>query len=156
MKIKAVTANNRKHRFEVDLGRRGVLGFPYTRCNPGPTPADRVVDVHVDDELGREGFTYLLASGVEGSVMVDFVLDHNADPAYVATMELHRLTLEAKDRFERSGRTARDAAAALGTSPTQLYRLLDPTNYAKSAHQLLALLALVGCEVTVVEAKASA
>ena len=37
--------------------------------------------------------------------------------------------------------------------PPQLYRLLDPTNYSKSARQLLAVLALGGASVTVADAR---
>ena len=38
----------------------------------------------------------------------------------------------------------------IGTSATQLYRLLDPTNYRKSLRQLFELLNLLGCDVDVV------
>jgi hypothetical protein len=44
----------------------------------------------------------------------------------------------------------RELARRLRTSPSQLYRLLDPTNSAKSVGQMLALLHLVGREVDVV------
>ena len=80
------------------------------------------------------------------------VLDVNADPDYLARLELYRLTLEAKARLDASGLSIRDAAERLGTSPPQLYRLLDPTNYSKSARQLLALLALGGASVHVTDA----
>lgn len=154
MKIQKVTADNRRRRFDVKL-RRGALPFPYARCDPEPTPDDRLVDVYVDSELGREGFTYRLASGAEGSVHVDSVLDVNADPDYLARIELYRLTLEAKTRLAASGLSVRQAAGRLGTSPPQLYRLLDPTNYSKSARQLLAVLALGGASVEVADAKST-
>ena len=67
----------------------------------------------------------------------------------MADLTLYRLTTEARERFESSGLSAREVARWLGTSPTQLYRLLDPTNYAKSLKQLLALLYLLGAEVEV-------
>lgn len=143
MKIQKVEPDNRRRRFEVAT-RRGVLAFPCGRCEPAPSPRDRLVEVFVDPELGREAFTYRLESGAEGSVHVDSVLDVNADLDYLARLELYRLTLEAKQRLEASGLSVRDAAARIGTSPPQLYRLLDPTNYSKSARQLLALLALGG------------
>ena len=151
MKIKKVEPDNRRRRFEV-VTRRGVLPFPYGRCDPAPSPDDRLVEVFVDPELGREAFTYRLESGAEGSVHVDSVLDVNADPDYLARLELYRLTLEAKARLEASGLSMRDAAERLGTSPPQLYRLLDPTNYTKSARQILAVLALGGGSVTVTDA----
>jgi len=148
MKITEVVANNRKHVFEVHT-RRQAFVFPYARVSPTPSPEDRIVEVYVDPELGREGFTYLLESGAEGSVHVDAVLEYNEDPSYMAELTLYRLTLEAKDRFESSGLSAREVARLLDTSPTQLYRLLDPTNYAKSLKQLLSLLYLLGAEVEV-------
>lgn len=143
MKIQQVTADNRRRRFTVTT-RRGALPFPYARCDPAPSPADPLAEVYVDPELGREGFTYRLRSGVEGAVHIDNVLDHNADPAYLAELELYRLTLLARDRLDASGLTRREAAAALHTSVPQLYRLLDPTNKTKSARALLTLLYLTG------------
>jgi hypothetical protein len=152
VKIQKVTADNRRRCFHVKL-HRGELPFPYARCDPAPSTRDRLVDVYVDPELGREAFTYHLASGDEGSVHVDAVLDVNADPDYLARIELYQLTLEAKKRLATTGLSVRQAADRLGTSPPQLYRLLDPTNYSKSARQLLAVLALGGASVTVADTR---
>lgn len=148
MKIQTVTANNRRHLFEVRT-RRQTLVFPYAKTDPAPSSDDRVSEAFVDPELGREGFTYRLASGVEGSVHIDSVLEYNEDPAYMADLALYRLSQQARARFEASGLSAREVARSLGTSPTQLYRLLDPTNYTKSLRQLMALLYLLGCDVDV-------
>lgn len=150
MKIQKVEPDNRRRRFQVTT-RRAVLSFPYGRCDPAPSPDDRLVEVYVDPELGREGFTYRLGSGAEGSVHIDSVLDVNADPDHLARLELYQLTLEAKSRLEASGLSIRDAAERLSTSPPQLYRLLDPTNCTKSARQLLAVLALGGASVQVTD-----
>lgn len=150
MKIKKIEADNRRRRFDVTTAR-GTLPFPFARCDPAPSPDDRLAEVFVDPELGREAFTYRLESGAEGSVHLDAVLDINADPDHLARLELYRLTLEAKERLDASGLSIRDAAERLGTSPPQLYRLLDPTNYTKSARQLLALLALGGASVHVTD-----
>ncbi len=148
MKIQSVVANNRRRAFEVHT-RRETFAFPYSEAAPAPSSSDRIAEVYVDPELGREGFTYRLASGVEGSVHLDSVLEYNTDPSYMAELTLYRLTLEAEKRFESSGLSAREVARLLGTSPTQLYRLLDPTNYGKSLKQLVALLYLLGAEVEV-------
>jgi hypothetical protein len=148
MKILSVTPNNRKHVFEVQT-RRQILVFPYAKSDPAPTPSDRVAEVFVDPELDREGFTYRLDSGEEGSIHIDAVLEYNEDPSYMAELTLYRLTQEAKSRFETSGLSAREVSRWLGTSPTQLYRLLDPTNYSKSVRQLISLLYVLGCEVDV-------
>lgn len=146
MKIKRVTANNRRRLFEIETKDR-ALPFPYAKAQPEPTTDDPIVELFVDPELAREAFTYVLASGAEGSVHIDWVLDHNEDPAYLADLLVHRLTVEAVKRFETSPLSAREIARLLHTSPTQLYRLIDTTNYTKSAKQLFTLLHALGCEV---------
>jgi hypothetical protein len=148
MKVLGVVANNRKHVFEVRT-RRQTLVFPYSNADPVPSATDRVAEVFVDPELGNEGFTYRLGSGAEGSIPIDAVLGYNEDPSYMAELTLYRLTQEARKRYESSGLSAREVSRLLGTSPTQLYRLLDPTNYSKSLRQLISLLYLLGCEVDV-------
>jgi hypothetical protein len=44
----------------------------------------------------------------------------------------------------------REIIRRLGTSPAQLYRLLDQTNYRKSVDQLLRLLQVLDCDVDLV------
>ena len=143
MKILRVTVNNRRHLFEVRT-RRGNFVFPYAKADPAPAVGDPPAEVFVDPELGREAFTFRLASGAEGTVHIDAVLEYNEDPSYMADLALYRLTQEARTRFESSGLSTREVARSLGTSPTQLYRLLDPTNSTKSLRQLMALLYLLG------------
>lgn len=139
MKITSLEANSRKRLFEVRT-RNDDWTFPFTSADPPPSPADPVVQVFPDPELGHEGFTYVLQSGAEGTVHLDSVLEYNEAPGHMAELALYRLSTQARKRFKASPLSAREIARLLGTSPTQLYRLLDPTNYAKSAHQLLALL----------------
>ncbi len=80
MKILSVVANNRKRAFEVRLRSRSLL-LPYAKVDPRPSAGDRITEVFVDPELGREAFTYRLDSGIEGSVHVDAVLEYNEDPS---------------------------------------------------------------------------
>jgi hypothetical protein len=148
VKILDVVANNRKHTFEVRT-RSQSLVFPYAKADPSPSTADRLAEVYVDPELGREGFTFRLASGAEGSVHIDDVLEYNEDPAYMAELTMYRLSQAARAKFEASDLSAREVARWLGTSPAQLYRLLDPANYSKSLRQLFSLLYLLGCEVDI-------
>lgn len=148
MKIARVRANNRKRQFEAET-RRGKLVFPFSHADPSPSSKDPVKEVFVDPELGREAFTYSLASGAEGTVHIDSVLEYNQDPKYMAELALYQLTTEARKKFEASPLSAREVARRLGTSPTQLYRLLDPTNYSKSMRQLLSLLYVLGYDVAV-------
>ena len=146
MKVLGISANNRRRQFEVHT-RRQDFTFPFAKAEPAPTPADRLVEVFVDREVGNEGFTYRLESGAEGTVHVDEVLAYNEDPSYMADVALYRLTVEARKQYDGSELSAREIARALGMSPAQLYRLLDPTNYSKSVRQLMALLYVLGCEV---------
>jgi len=149
VKIASVTANNRKRAFEVKT-RRGQWPFPYSKAEPPPTPSDPLVELYIDPELGREGFTYLLASGAEGSVLMDHVLDYNEEPGYMRDLLLYNLTVEALGRLEASPLSKREIIRRLGTSPAQFYRLIDPTNYRKSVDKLLSLLQVLDCEVEVI------
>jgi hypothetical protein len=148
VKIVKVELNNRRRRFEVRTRTHDFV-FPYALSDPRPTSDDSIAEVYVDRELGREAFTYRLASGAEGSVHIDSVLEYNRDPAYLADLTLYELSLQARERFDASGLSAREVSTRLRTSPTQLYRLLDPTNYGKSLRQLFALLSLLGYDVDV-------
>lgn len=149
MKIRSVNLNNRKRAFEVITWRQQLL-FPYAKADPKPTTSDPVVQVEVDEELGREGFTYSLASGREGSVHVEQVLEYNQDPRYMRDMLLYKLTLEAQKRVETSSLSKREIIRRLGTSPAQFYRLLDPTNHRKSVDRVLFLLHVLDCDVDLV------
>ncbi len=78
---------------------------------------------------------------------VEQVLDYNRDPAYLRHQLLYRLTLEADRALQSGGISKREIARRLDTSPAQLYRLLDTTNYRKSVDQLLRLLQVLDREV---------
>jgi hypothetical protein len=149
MKILEVAADNRRKAFVVET-RKGTYEFPYAKLQVSPSPTDRLAEVSVDDELGREAFTYTLESGREGTVHLDQVLDYNRDAGYLADLLLYKLTLEAEKRFQGSGIGVRQLARRLETSPSQVYRLLDPTHYKKSVRQMLALLQALDCEVELV------
>ena len=152
MKIQRVEVDARRRRFEVTT-RRGTLPFPFGRCEPVPSRGDRLVEVFVDPELGREAFTYRLESGAATSIHLDAVLDLNADPDHLARLSLYRLTVEAKQRLDALKISVPDAAERLGTSQPQLDPVLDPTNYTKSARQLLGVLALCGASVRVTDVR---
>src|SRR3546814_21020584 len=102
MKIQKVEPDNRRRRFEVTT-RRGVLAFPYARCEPAPSPDDRLVEVFVDAELGREAVTYRLESGAAGRIQVDPVLDVHARTDYHAPLQRYTHTLEDKAHPDAPG-----------------------------------------------------
>ena len=146
MKIRRVVPNNRKKAFEVSVGRR-VYVFPYAVLDLQPTSTDRIARVYVDKELGNEGFTFLLESGREDSVHIDDVLFYNRDPSYMRDLLLYKLSVEAQKRVSASPLAKREIIRRLGTSATQFYRLLDPTNCRKSIGQMVSLLFVLDCEV---------
>jgi hypothetical protein len=146
MKIRTVYADNRKRAFEVTTyGKK--YSFPYARLTALPSRENPITRVYVDEELGKEAFTYELQSGDEGSVHIDEVLDYNRDPRYMRDLLLYKLTLAAQERVKSTALGKRELIRRLGTSPAQLYRLLDATNYAKSLDQMMALLSVLDCEV---------
>jgi hypothetical protein len=149
MKMRAVVGNNRKKVFEVKTATR-TLALPYAKVDPRPTAQDPLGRVFVDQELDREGFTYVLASGREGTVHVEQVLEYNQDPGYLRDALLYRLTIEAQKRLQDSPLSKREIIRRLGTSAAQFYRLLDQTNYRKTIDQMLSLLHVLDCSVDLV------
>ena len=101
MKIRSVSFNNRRKGFEVRTPW-SVLWFPYGKLEARPGPGNPVVRVSVDPELAREGFTYRLGSGEEGTVHVEQVLEYNQDPDYLRDLLLYKLTLEVEKRPAKS------------------------------------------------------
>jgi len=149
MKIRSVRLNNRKKAFEVMTWARRFV-FPYAKADPQPTTRDRVVRVFADEEIGREGFTYVLESGQEGTIHIEQVQAYNQDPGHVRDLLLYKLTIEAQKRVEASPLSKREIIRRLDTSAAQFYRLLDQRNYRKSVDQLLSLLHVLDCEVDLV------
>ena len=90
MRIRTVSANNRKRAFEVTLPARS-LSFPYAKAVPPPSAKDKVVRVFVDREAGRAAFTYTLQSGMEGTIHVEQVLEYNKDPDYLRDRLLYQI-----------------------------------------------------------------
>ena len=146
MKIRAVGANNRRKVLEVRTSRARFL-YPFAKLDPRPSTDNPIVEVRVDKELASEAVTYRLASGREGTVHIEQVLEYNRDPGYLRDQLLYRLTLEAQKRVAASSLARRELIRRLGTSATQFYRLLDQTNYTKSVDQLISLLQVLDCEV---------
>ncbi|MES1256072.1 MAG: helix-turn-helix transcriptional regulator [Acidobacteriota bacterium] len=149
MKIRTVNHNSRKKAFELRTSTR-MFVFPFSQADPTPTAENPVSEVFVDDEAGREAFTYVLKSGLSGTVHMEQVLEYNQDPSYRRNLLLYRLTIEAQKGLAASPLSKREIIRRLGTSAAQLYRLLDQTNYRKSVDQVLALLQVLNCEIDLV------
>ena len=149
MKILEVKANNRRKAFDL-LTKKGEYSYPFAKLMTQPTRTDRVIEVFPDADAGSEAFTYRLQSGAEDTVHLDAVLEYNQDPGLLNESLLYRLTVQAREAVEKTSLSKREMIRRLGTSPSQFYRLLDPTYYGKSVGQMLALFRLLGLEVEVV------
>jgi hypothetical protein len=150
LKIRRVIVNQRKAQLEVVVANGAVYPLPFSQLSPRPSSTNRVRDAYPDKELAKEALTYVLESGAEGSVHIDAVLEYNQDPHTMSELLLHELTVQARTRIEKSGLSRREIARRLGTSLPQLYRLLDSANTTKSLNQMIALLHVLGCEVSLV------
>jgi len=73
-----------------------------------------------------------------------------AGGTYVFPYANLRLRPTAENRVAKSPLSKREIIRRLGTSASQFYRLLDPTNSTKSVGQLVALLHILDFEVDVV------
>lgn len=149
MKITSVKANNRRRAFEVRCAK-GEFVFPYEKADPRLGRDDPIAELFIDPELAHEGFSYVLTSGAEGCVLLDWVFDYNEEPGYMRDLLLYNLTVQAIKRLESAKLSKREIIRRLGTSPAQFYRLIDPTNYRKSIDKMLSLLQVLGCEVDLV------
>jgi hypothetical protein len=149
MKIRSAKFNNKKKVFEVKTATKSY-SFPYVKATPTPRAEDPVTRVTVDKEIGGEGISFELVSGKAGTVHIEQILEYNQDPNYLRDLLLYKLTLEAQKRVAESSLAKREIVRRLGTSATQLYRLLDQTNYEKSVDQLVSLLQVVDCDVDLV------
>lgn len=129
---------------------KGELTLPCEKADPRPTRDDPIVDLFIDPEVGKEGFGYILASGADGCVLLDWVFDYNEEPGHMRDLLLYSLKVQALKRLKSTGLSKREIIRRLGTSPAQLYRLIDPTNYRKSVDKMLSLLQVLGCEVDLV------
>ena len=147
MRVLDVALNLRRQSFEIEIAGRGKLAFPFAKADPPASREDPVVEAFVDAELGRDGVTYRLASGAEGSVLADHVLEYHRDPAHMRDLLLHQLTVEARRRIENAPIGIREISRRLRTSPAQVYRLLDTTNYRKTVDRMLELLQVLDARV---------
>jgi hypothetical protein len=148
MKIRSLRTNNHKKVFEVRT-YKGWYEYPYAMLDQPPTDNNKIIKAYVDAELGYEALTYELASGIQDSVHIDRVLEYCRDPSYMRDLLLYKLTIEAKKLVESSPLGIRELSRRLGTSPTQLYRILDEDNMRKSIDRVFELLSVMQCRIDI-------
>jgi len=148
MKIRSLKMNNHKKAFELRT-YKDRYEYPYAMLDTQPTDEDRIVNAYIDPDLGNEAITYELTSGAEDTIHIDRILEHNRDPSYMRDLLLYKLTIEAKKLVESSPVGIRELGRRLGTSPTQIYRLLDEENTRKSLDRVFELLSVLQCRIDI-------
>jgi len=148
MKIRSLRMNNHKKAFELRT-YKDRYEYPYAMLDTQPTDEDRIVNAYIDPDLGNEAITYELTSGAEDTIHIDRILEHNRDPSYMRDLLLYKLTIEAKKLVESSPVGIRELGRRLGTSPTQIYRLLDEENTRKSLDRVFELLSVLQCRIEI-------
>ena len=146
MKIKSVALNNKKKTIEIETNKED-FSLPFSRLVLRPTAKNRIVKIYVDKQLANRGVTYLLESGAEDSIHLDAFMDYNKDPEFIRQTIVHQLTVKALELLKKCEISKHEMARRLKTSPSQLYRLLDPANRRKSIDEMLKLLSVLGYRI---------
>ncbi len=144
-KIKNVVYNNKTRAITVETST-GALDLPYSKLMLKPSSGNSIVEAYVDKELGQRAVTYQLKDGQEDSIPIEAFLEYNRDPDYMREIELYKLTIKAISLVEKSNLSKRFICRQMGTSLSQLSRLLDPTNQKKTIDQMLRLITILGAE----------
>jgi hypothetical protein len=126
-----------------------TLELPFSKLEVSPTADNPVVDIKIDRDLGGRGVLCQLKDGQELAIPVEAFLEFNRDPEYLREIELYKLTSRAIDLVENSGMSKRAICRRMGTSLSQMSRLLDPTNYQKTIDQMLKLLTILGATIDI-------
>jgi DNA-binding Xre family transcriptional regulator len=105
-----------------------------------------VVEAAPDHEVGHHSFYFILHNGKKDFVPFDQPLHIVQHPEYVKQQTLYEVTKQLNEFIERGKVSKRELARRLGTSMSQLSRLLDTTNYKKEFSRLIELAAILNYE----------
>jgi len=141
-KFKKVDFDNKKRVFHLEYSSGLKVDCPYSALGI----RDRVVEAGPDPEVGRHSFYFRLNNGKKDYVPHDQPLHIVQNPEYVREMTLFEVTKQLNRFIRESKVSKRELARRLGTSLTQLARLLDTTNYKKELSRLIELAAMLNYE----------
>lgn len=144
-KIKSVTFNNKSRAVTIQISV-GPLDLPYSKLMLKPSSRNSIVAAYVDKELAQRCITYTLKDGREDSVPIEAFWEYNRDPDYMREIELYKLTVKAISLVKASNLSKRFICPQMGTSLSQLFRLLDLTNQKKTIDQMLRLITILGAD----------
>jgi hypothetical protein len=141
-KFKKVTFDNKKRSFHLEYTSGLKIDCPYSALGIH----EKVADAAPDSEVGDHSFYFVLESGKKDYVPYDQPLHIVQNPEYMKQQTLYEMT-KAINEFIRKGKVSkRELARRLGTSMSQLTRLLDTTNYKKELSRLIEIAAMLNYE----------
>ena len=144
-KIKSVTFNNKTCVVTIQTSA-AALDLPYSKLMLKPSPGNGIKEAYVDKELAQRCVTFMLKDGQEDSVPIEAFWEYNRDPDYMREIELYKLTTKAISLVKASNLSKRFICRQMGTSLSQLSRLLDPKNQKKTIDQMLRLITILGAD----------
>lgn len=141
-KFKKVRFDNKKRVFNLEYTSGLKLACPYSALGI----RDKVVEAGPDPEVGCHSFYFVLSNGKKDYVPYDQPLHIAQNPEYVRETTLYEITKYLNGVIKKSKVSKRELARRLGTSLSQLARLLDTTNYKKELSRLIELAAILNYE----------
>ncbi|HSA58665.1 MAG TPA: helix-turn-helix transcriptional regulator [bacterium] len=141
-KFKKVGFDNKKRAFHLEYTSGLKVDCPYSALGIH----DKVVEVGPDPEVGRHSFYFTLNNGKKEYVPYDQPLHIVQNPEYVRENTLYEMTKLLNQLIREAKVPKRELARRLGTSMSQLSRLLDTTNYKKELSRLIEIAAMLNYE----------
>ena len=138
-KFKNVAFDNRKKVFHLEYTSGLKIECPYSALGI----RGKVIEAGPDSEAGRYSFYFVLESNKKEFVPYDQPLHIAQNPEYVKQRTLYEVTQQLNVFIERGKVSKRELARRLGTSLSQLSRLLDTANYKKELSRLIELAAML-------------
>jgi DNA-binding Xre family transcriptional regulator len=141
-KFKKIKFDNKKRTFHLEYTSGLKVECPYSALRI----RGKVIEAAPDAEVGRHSFYFILENGKKDFVPFDQPLHIAQHPEYVKQQTLYEVTKQLNEFIEREKVSKRELARRLGTSMSQLSRLLDTTNYKKELSRLIELAAMLNYE----------
>lgn len=141
-KFKTVNYDNKKKVFHLEYTSGLKVDCPYSALGIKKS----IVEAAPDKEAGRHSFYFDPENGQREFVPYDQPLHVVQHPTYVREQTLYEVTKQLNTLIKKSKISKREFARRLGTSLSQLSRLLDTTNYNKELSRLIELAAMLDYE----------
>lgn len=141
-KFKTVEFDNKKKVFYLKYTSGLKVECPYSALKI----RNKVIEAAPDLEVGKHSFYFVLENGKKEFVPYDQPLHIVQNPEYVKQTTLYTITKQLNEFIQKSKISKRELARRLGTSLSQLSRLLDTTNYKKELSRLVELAAILNYE----------